>query len=185
MLISLLASFARPRYSSSRRRLAGSATPTRLRAGPQDRRTDSAHVDDDLRSRLPAADVANGLARLAQRVLPIDERTHFPSLDQSLEHEQVLLRHRGEERHEPLGPKARSSKPKKRTREDEEHAALLRGAGQHDPSARRERTPHSPEGPGCGEVEDLVVALCGPGEVLLRLLYDLVAGRPSELLRVP
>src|SRR5437773_8064934 len=62
----------------------------------------SVHRDDDLRSRLAGAHVANGLHSLAERIGPVDSRAHLALLDELLEDEEVGESRLRDEEHDAL-----------------------------------------------------------------------------------
>src|SRR5207302_10473474 len=96
----------------------------------------SCDLDVGIGSSPAGPDVANGLGSLGERVLAIDYRAQLSGYGKLFQNEKVLMRHVGQERHEPGVPETLPNERHDRAPHDREHAGLRR-AGNHEPSAWR------------------------------------------------
>ena len=92
--------------------------------------------------------------------------------------------HARQERHQPPVPETLPNEGHDRAPHHREHAALRR-AGHHEPSARRQKAAHSRERAVGGDVEDHVVALWALGDVLARVIDQVVRTHRTDKVQVP
>src|SRR4051794_3114215 len=146
------------------------------------------HSDDDFSSSVSFFEISDGLRGLTQRVNPVDDWCYLVRLDQLFQDDQVVrVDFRYEEdhglahepgRHEHLEQiRQRPNPATARSRSDRDESPL----GGHDAPGLRQRTiPRT--------IEDQVVSLGAPGEIVLGVIDDMVRANRSyeaHALRAP
>ena len=130
------------------------------------------------------AHVPKGVGDLAERVLPVDDGSELPVLEQPAQDSQIrLVELRDEEGGLPAPTQRRQAHPND-VAERPEPAIGHRAADEDDGRLRLEHALELRPRAAAGDVEDEVVAPIAPGEVLGGVVDDVVGSESASLLDV-
>ena len=153
---------------------------------PFGRSTGGSHGDDDLSPGVALFEVPDGRGDFAQRIRPVDDRRDLPRLDELLHDLQVL----------PAAFRFRNGLSLWRTNGDSAIALIDAATGpnqrprpfpaaQDERPLRGERAPEVRRRAVSRQLEDEIVLLPAPGEVLLGVVDDVVRAERADQVHVP
>src|SRR5215211_1607413 len=145
----------------------------------------ASHRDDELALGVSFPEVPESVGDLGQLVAPVDDRCHLPGLEQLSQEGKVRpVELRDEEDDLPAASNCRQAQLDD-VAEGPEETAALRRSDDDEGRLRLEHPPALPPRSAPRDVEQQVVAPVAPGEVLTRVVDDVIGAERSREVDVP